>query len=85
MILQSLFLDDNSDILKDKVKEKLDGIAVDYGKKYGVHIDAMVSKGKIYEQINEVSQMISADLIIMGTNGKPKGLTYSFNSSEAVP
>lgn len=68
-IMQSLFLDDNSDILKDKVKEKLDGIAVDYGKKYGVHIDTMVSKGKIYEQINEVSQMISADLIIMGTNG----------------
>jgi nucleotide-binding universal stress UspA family protein len=29
----------------------------------------MVSKGKIYQQINEVSEMISADLIIMGTNG----------------
>ena len=29
----------------------------------------MVSKGKIYEQINEVAEMISADLIVMGTNG----------------
>ena len=68
-IMQSLFLDDNSDLLQAKVKEKLDGIALDYSKKYGVHIDTMVSKGKIYEQINEVSQMISADLIVMGTNG----------------
>ena len=68
-IMQSLFLDDNSDVLKDMVKEKLDGIALDYGRKYGVHIDTMVSQGKIYEKINEVSQMISADLIVMGTNG----------------
>jgi len=68
-IMQSLFTDDRSDELKTKIKEKLDGISLEYGKKYGIDIDAMVSKGKIYEQINEVSEMISADLIVMGTNG----------------
>ena len=68
-IIQSLFYDDRSDNLKNKLKEKLDNIALDYSKKYMVNIDTMVSKGKIYEKINEVSEMISVDLIIMGTNG----------------
>lgn len=68
-IMQSLFSDDNSDQLKLKVKEKLDAIAVEYSKEYAINIDTMVAKGKIYEQINKVSDMISADLIIMGTNG----------------
>ena len=68
-IMQSLFIDDTSDELKSKVKGKLDLIAVEYSKKYGIDVDVMVSKGKIYEQINEVSDMVSADLIVMGTNG----------------
>ena len=68
-IMQTLFTDDTSDELKVKVKEKLDSIALEYSKKHGINVDAMVSKGKIYEQINEVAEMISADLIVMGTNG----------------
>ena len=68
-VMQTLFADDNSDELKAKVKEKLDAIALENSKKYGINVDTMVSKGKIYQQINEVSEMISADLIIMGTNG----------------
>ena len=68
-IMQTLFTDDTSDELKVKLKEKLDSIALEYSKKHGINVDAMVSKGKIYEQINEVAEMISADLIVMGTNG----------------
>ena len=68
-IMQTLFTDDTSEELKVKVKEKLDSIALEYSKKHGINVDAMVSKGKIYEQINEVAEMISADLIVMGTNG----------------
>ena len=68
-IMQSLFGDDKSDELKIKVKEKLDSISLEYEKKHAVNIDTMVSKGKIYEQINQVSEIISADLIVMGTNG----------------
>ena len=68
-VMQTLFADDNSDELKAKVKEKLDTIALEYSKRYGINVDTMVSKGKIYQQINGVSEMISADLIIMGTNG----------------
>ncbi len=68
-MIQSLFLDDNSDELKKKVKEKLELIAAEYSLKYGVDVDTMVAKGRVYEQVNEVSEMISADLIVMGTNG----------------
>jgi len=80
-IMQSLFLDDNSHELKLKVKVKLDDIAVEYGKKYTVDVDIMVAKGKIYEQINEVAEMISADLIVMGTNGNPGGMKKIIGSN----
>jgi len=68
-VIQSLFTDEKSDALKEKVKEKLDSISKEFSQKYGINIDTMVSRGKIYQQINEVADMISADLIIMGTNG----------------
>ena len=66
-MIQSLFLDDNSHKLQQKVKEKLEGIASEYRAKYGVDVDTMVAKGKIYEQINDVAEMITADLIIKDT------------------
>ena len=68
-IIQSLFIDERSDNLKSKVKDRLDSIASDYSKKFGVKTDTMVSKGKIYQKIKEVAEIISADLIVMGTNG----------------
>jgi len=72
-MIQSLFLDDKSDELKVKVKEKLEGIALEYGEKYSVNVDTMVAKGKVYDKIIEVSGIISADLIVMGTNGADGG------------
>ena len=68
-MIESLFLDDKSDELKVKVKNKLEEIAIEYSARYVVDVDTMVAQGKVYEQINEVAEMISADLIIMGTNG----------------
>ena len=68
-MIQSLFLDDKSDELKEKVKKKLEEIAIEYSEKFAVDVDTMVAQGKVYEQVNEVSEMISADLIVMGTNG----------------
>ena len=80
-MMQSLFLDDNSHELQEKVKEKLEGIASEYSIKYSVDTDTMVAKGKVYEQINEVADMISADLIIMGTNGTNGGLKKLIGSN----
>ena len=84
-MIQSLFLDDKSDELKTKVKSKLEGIASEYSNKYDVDVDTMVAKGRVYEEINEVADMISADLIVMGTNGaKSKGNFIGSNSEKVV-
>ena len=80
-MMQSLFLNDNSHKLQQKVKEKLEGIASEYSAKYGVDVDTMVAKGKIYEQINNVAEMITADLIVMGTNGTNGGLKKLIGSN----
>ena len=81
-MIQSLFLDDKSNELKGKVKKKLEEIAIEYSTKYAVDVDTMVAQGKIYEQVNEVSEMISADLIVMGTNGS-QGRSRKFIGSNA--
>ena len=81
-MMQSLFLDDKSDELKEKVKKKLEEIAIEYSAKYAVDVDTMVAQGKVYEQVNEVSEMISADLIVMGTNGS-QGRSRKFIGSNA--
>jgi len=52
-----------------KVNKKLHAIGDEYGEKYGVHVESLVAKGKIYKQINKVAEMVSADLIVMGTDG----------------
>lgn len=83
-IIQSLFLDDNSDELKLKVKQKLELIADEYRLRYGVDADTMVAKGRVYEQVNEVSEMISADLIVMGTNGVNSKSKFIGSNAEKV-
>lgn len=80
-MIQSLFLDDNSHELQQKVKKKLEGIASEYSVKYGADVDTMVAKGKIYEQINDVAEMIAADLIVMGTNGTNGGMKKLIGSN----
>ena len=82
-IIESLFLDDKSHELQEAVKKKLLHIANQYSDKYNVQTDVMVAKGKVYSQINEVAQMISANLIIMGTDGKPSKGVKRFIGSNA--
>ena len=82
--MENLFFDDNSHELKKKVHEKLDEISEKFSQKYNIEIEIMVSQGKIYNQINEAAEMIDADLIIMGTNGSPKGRIKRFIGSNAV-
>ncbi len=82
-IMQSLFLDDKSHELKRKVNEKLKIIGKDYGAKYNVKVETLVAQGKVYDQINEVAEMVSADLIIMGTNGLAEGGVKKLMGSNA--
>ena len=82
-MINALFLDDNSPNLKKKVSQKLEGLADEYRKKFDIDVDFMVSKGKIYNQIHKVAEMVSADLIVMGTDGTPKGTVKKFIGSNA--
>ena len=81
--ISSLFLDDQTDILQNKVKSKLNQICEEIQFKYKIDIEVMVSKGKVYNQIIDVSKMISTDLIVMGTTGSPKEGFKRFIGSNA--
>jgi len=83
-MIESLFLDDKSDELKGKVKSKLEDIASVYSAKYGVDTDTMVAKGRVYEEVNKVADMISADLIVMGTNGVNSKSKFIGSNAEKV-
>ena len=81
--ISSLFLDDQTDILQNKVKYKLSQICEEIQSKYKIDIEVMVSKGKVYNQIIDVSKMISTDLVVMGTTGSPKEGLKRFIGSNA--
>lgn len=82
-IMSSLFFDDTSDDLQNKVNLKLKDLADNQIKETNVEIETMVSKGRVFVKINEVAKMINVDLIIMGTSGKPKGVVKKFIGSNA--
>lgn len=81
--ISSLFLDDQTDILQNKVKSKLNQISEEMHSKYQIDVEVMVSKGNVYNQIIDVSKMISTDLIVMGTTGSPKEGFKKFIGSNA--
>ena len=78
-----LFLGDEEEDLKDKILLKLDKIATEYKERYSVEIETMVARGSVYDKICEVSEMVNASLIVMGTNGSPQGISKKFIGSNA--
>jgi len=81
--ISGLLIDNPFEEIRSKVKDKLDEISEMHSSKFSVKVDSMVASGKIYEQIVEVSSMINANLIVMGTNGSPKGVIKKFIGSNA--
>lgn len=81
--IRGLLLDNPFEEIRNKVKDKLDEISKKHSNKFSVKVDSMVASGKIYEQIIEVSLLINANLIVMGTNGSPKGVIKKFIGSNA--
>ena len=81
--ISGLLIDNPFEEIRSKVKDKLDEISEMHSSKFSVKVDSMVASGKIYEQIVEVSAMINANLIVMGTNGSPKGVLKKFIGSNA--
>ena len=81
--ISGFLIDNPFEEIRSKVKDKLDEISEMHSSKFSVKVDSMVASGKIYEQIVEVSSMINANLIVMGTNGSPKGVIKKFIGSNA--
>ena len=81
--ISGLLIDNPFEEIRSKVKDKLDEISEMHSSKFSVKVDSMVASGKIYEQIVEVSSMINANLIVMGTNGSPKGVLKKFIGSNS--
>ena len=82
-VIESLFLNDKTHELQQKVNEKLAELGESYSEKYGVHVETMVAKGRVYEKIIDVAEMVNANLIVMGTNGTPKGVIKKVIGSNA--
>ena len=81
--ISGLLIDNPFEEIRNKVKDKLDEISELHSSKFSVKVDSVVASGKIYEQIVDVSSMINANLIVMGTNGSPKGVIKKFIGSNA--
>ena len=81
--ISGLLIDNPIEDIRNKVKDKLDEISELHSSKFSVKVDSVVASGKIYEQIVDVSSMINANLIVMGTNGSPKGVIKKFIGSNA--
>ena len=71
-----------ADIKKD-IQKKLDKLAEETTKKSKIAVDTMIAKGKVYEKIIEVADMVGALMIIMGSNSQKK-LRIRFIGSNAL-
>lgn len=52
------------------LKERLDKLAQDIRKKYGISVTAVVSDGSIASEIVNISKTSKAGIVVMGTHGK---------------
>jgi nucleotide-binding universal stress UspA family protein len=73
----------DEDAVKKEIDEKLKELGATVTKKHGVKVNTVIAKGHIYDKILEVADMISAKMIIMGTNGTV-GLKKRFIGSNAL-
>ncbi len=69
--------------MKKEVEDKLHELAKETEKKKKVKVNTVVARGSVYEKILEVSDMISAKMIIMGSNGTV-GIRKRFIGSNAL-
>ena len=82
-MIESLFLDDRTHELQKKVNDKLVEVGKEYAERHDIHVETMVAKGRVYEKIIDVAEMVNAHLIVMGTNGRPKGVINKVIGSNA--
>lgn len=68
-LIAKYFTEKQHDDLKIQVQKQLDDLAKNITKKCKLVVNTLIAKGRVYEKINEVSEIINATMIVMGTNG----------------
>lgn len=82
-LAKALNSDARGKALEDIAEQKQNELAEEYRKKTGLTIHTKIAEGTVYEQIARVVEEIGADLVVMGTNGKPQNLRRRFIGSNA--
>lgn len=78
-----MFSSSNKDEIREEANKKLKELAAEYASKSNVPFTTMVSEGVVYEEIARVSNLIDANLVVMGTNGKPQNFRTRLIGSNA--
>lgn len=65
----NIFTEDQNDIIYDTILGNLNKLAKELKDKSGVAVHTMVERGKIFTKISEVCEAISAQFVVIGTNG----------------
>ncbi len=73
----------NKEELREKVSDKLKELSDKYEKETGIPFTTMIAEGVVYEEIARVSNLIDANLVVMGTNGKPQNIKTRLIGSNA--
>ncbi len=55
--------------IEKKIQKELDKLAADVTQKAGIRVKTLISKGKVYEEIQKAARKLKTSFIIMGTNG----------------
>ncbi|MCT4665972.1 MAG: universal stress protein [Flavobacteriales bacterium] len=72
---------DEVDKMKQVINTKLAEIAQSSEAKIGNDVNVITSRGKVSSKIVEASEMVNADLIVMGTEGNPKKIKKLIGSN----
>lgn len=73
----------DEEAIKKEIEKKLSKLATETSKKKKIKVNVLVARGKVYDKILEVADMVNAKMIIMGTTGST-GLKHKFIGSNAL-
>jgi nucleotide-binding universal stress UspA family protein len=68
VVVPQMSIDAPSEVT-NAIEERLEGIAADIQKKYGVKSTCITTRGNIFEEVISISKENEADIIVMGTHG----------------
>jgi nucleotide-binding universal stress UspA family protein len=75
-MLMKFFSNDQYEELKTNVQKELDSVAESVQKKSNLVVKTVIARGRIYEKIAEVAELLNANMIIMGTSDSSRGKRF---------